>query len=397
MSWSRSESRLPLLIALVTVAFSLRPALVSVSPLLEQIRASSDLSYTAASLLITIPVVGMGVFAFLAPYVTRVVGQRRGILYGVSLIGVATAIRIQADKVAILFASVIVVSIGIGFCQATLPAIVGEHFSDRSGFATGAYSTSMIVAATVASGLTVPIENLLGSWPLALAVWTLPALAALLVWFTAVGVDVDLAGSASAADIPAVGGLPWRDATAWLTVVYFTGQSVLFYSIITWVPTLFENQGMKPATAGFLLMLTFLPMIGSSFAFSTLADRLADRRVAYAIPPLLLCVGTLGLALVPLSSPVAWVISIGLGQGGMFSLSLNLPVDHAADADAAGRLTSMTIGIGYVVAAGGPFVLGAMRDLFGSFVVPFGALAAVSLAMAAVTVSFRETRVDSVV
>ena len=52
-----------MLVGLILVALNLRPAFASISPVLETIRQDPDLSRAATSLLTTIPVECMGVFA----------------------------------------------------------------------------------------------------------------------------------------------------------------------------------------------------------------------------------------------------------------------------------------------------------------------------------------------
>jgi cyanate permease len=63
---------------------------------------------------------------------------------------------------------------------------------------------------------------------------------------------------------------------------------------------------------------------------------------------------------------------LGLGIGGLFPLSLTLPLDYSADAEEAARLTAMTFFVGYLLAVlgliGGPLVTGAaVALLFGVF------------------------------
>jgi cyanate permease len=77
------------------------------------------------------------------------------------------------------------------------------------------------------------------------------------------------------------------------------------------------------------------------------------------------------------------------GDRGPVPLALTLPLDYSADADEAGRLTAMTLFVGYVVAAVGPVAVGALRDATGGYAVPFVALATLSLGMLAVSPRFR--------
>lgn len=86
----RGRSHWFVLAGILVVSLNLRPAIVSVPPLLEVIRVELGLSYTAVSLLTAIPVLCMGVFAFATSTVTRFVGRERGVFWAVCLIGIAT-------------------------------------------------------------------------------------------------------------------------------------------------------------------------------------------------------------------------------------------------------------------------------------------------------------------
>ncbi|CAM5184664.1 hypothetical protein [Alishewanella longhuensis] len=52
------------LLAIVLVALNLRPALAAIGPLLKAIQGDISLSFSAASLLTTLPVLAMGLFSF---------------------------------------------------------------------------------------------------------------------------------------------------------------------------------------------------------------------------------------------------------------------------------------------------------------------------------------------
>lgn len=73
------RSQWVLLLGILVVALSLRPAVASVSPVLETIRADLGLSYTAVSLPTTIPTLCMGLFALTIPAVTDRIGRERGV------------------------------------------------------------------------------------------------------------------------------------------------------------------------------------------------------------------------------------------------------------------------------------------------------------------------------
>ena len=60
-------------------------------------------------------------------------------------------------------------------------------------------------------------------------------------------------------------------------------------------------------------------------------------------------------------------MALGIAQGSTFALALTLIVMRSPDADVAARLSGMAQGVGYLIAAGGPLLVGLLRAWTGSF------------------------------
>ena len=67
------------LVGLILLSFNLRPAAVSVGPVLEEVRHGLGLTGAEAGLLTSLPVLAFAVFGALAPIVARVVGLHRAL------------------------------------------------------------------------------------------------------------------------------------------------------------------------------------------------------------------------------------------------------------------------------------------------------------------------------
>jgi MFS transporter, CP family, cyanate transporter len=75
--------------------------------------------------------------------------------------------------------------------------------------------------------------------------------------------------------------------------------------------------------------------------------------------------------------------------GGMFALALTLLVRQASTPAAAAQLSGMALLVGYLLAATGPVLAGAVYDAVGSYRVPFLLLAGIGCATLALGVSVR--------
>jgi CP family cyanate transporter-like MFS transporter len=375
-----------LLLGLVMIALNLRPALASVSPVLETIRQHLGLSRAASSLLTTIPVLCMGGFAFVAARIGSRVGLERGVLWAIVLIGVATAGRLASHAAAVLYATTLLVGIGIAVAQALLPAVVKRHFADRAALVTGLYTVGFNAGAAIAAGATVALQSIFdGSWPVALAFWALLAVPATVAW-------LPVARRSSHGVWRREGpreSLPWRVTHAWLVTLLFASSSCLYWSVLTWLAPLYQEEGLSEGYTGFLLTLFTIVQIVAALVIPALADRSWDRRPWLALTLVMSVSGLVGIASVPLASPWGFTVLIGLGVGGFFPLSLTLPLDYTPDPDAASRLTAMTQGVGFLLAALGPFAVGALRDATGGYEVPFITLAALGISMLALALFLR--------
>ncbi|MFP8952078.1 CynX/NimT family MFS transporter [Natrialbaceae archaeon A-arb3/5] len=367
-----------LIIGIALVSLNLRPAIVSVSPLLDAIRTSLELSNAEVSFLTAVPVFLIGAFALAAPPIVRRLGSESGVFWGVVLIGVGTAARLWGGYLSVLIVTTVLVGVGIGIVQALLPAMVKVYFPERAAFATGLYTVSLTVGATAASGATVPLERLLGSWPGALAIWALVALVALVAWLPVQRGRSRDSTRTMQSSTPSTDGSwsLWRDPLTWLLTLFYAFNTSIYYSILTWLPPRYTALGWSEAAAGLVLTVFIVASLVGMLLIMAFGDRVADRRV-WLVPLLSLAlVGAVGTALSPETAPWLWAATFGLGLGAWFTLMLMLPVDYAADSDATSELSAIALAGGYMIGAVAPFSVGALRDIYGGFTGAFVGLAA---------------------
>ncbi len=109
-----------------------------------------------------------------------------------------------------------------------------------------------------------------------------------------------------------------------------------------------------------------LMAVPASFVVPWLSDRLGRRQPFLFVLSLNFVLTAFLLVLVP-GGAFAWGAMLGISQGGMFTLSLMLPLDFEDRIERAGALVAIQLGVGYTIGAASPFVLGGIRDLTGSF------------------------------
>ncbi len=357
-------------VAIVLVAANLRPAVVGVAPLLAEIQASERLSATAAGFLSALPVLCFGLLAPVAPPLARRLGIERALLAALVLLTIGFLVRSSGSLVA-LYAGTALVGSAIAIGNVLLPSLIKRDFAHRTGMMTGLYTMAIAGGGAMAAGVTVPVAHAAGlGWHAALAQWALFAVVALLFWLP----HVRRAGRPARVRAARVGGL-WRDPVAWQVTIYMGLQSLGYFAITAWLPALLVDRGYDPVVAGWLLSLSTVAGIAGATIAPVLATRGRRQRGLAVGITAIAAVGLLGV-LAPIGVEPVALILLGAAQSAALGLALTLVAVRAPDAPHAAQLSGMAQSVGYVVAAAGPFAVGALRDATGGWTVPLLSLVA---------------------
>ncbi|MEJ6488730.1 MFS transporter [Leucobacter sp. USCH14] len=360
------------LIGLLLVAGNLRASLTSVGPILDRLQSELGLTSLAASMLISLPLLAFAGVSPIVPSIAARLGLER--LLGASLAMLAAGIVLRSVGGVWLWVGTVVLGVAIASLNVSLPSLVKRDYPRRIGQVTGAYSVVQSVFAAIAAGVSVPLADASSlGWRLSLGLWAgfaLLALAALVPRILRTGSPRDAAPSEVIA-LPGGGTSrdqfsPWRSALAWQLTAFMGVQSVAYYILILWLPSIEVASGISPAAAGFhLLILNAVAIIGSTVC-SALIPRFRDQRGLGAVSGLFFVVAALGLAFAPEWGAV-WAGCGGLSGGISIVLALSffgLRTHHHRHAAA---VSGMAQAVGYLCAAAGPPAIGLLHDATGSW------------------------------
>lgn len=366
---------------IVLVAINLRPGIVSTGPLLPSISAEFGLSHAAASLLIAIPDLLMGLLALPTPWLARRFGRDPVILVALALLCVSTFLRAFAGGPVTLLGSTVGVGAGIAIVGALIAGFVKARFPGEAAMMMGVYATALSFGSTISAAVTAPVEASAASgWRLASGMWSVLGIVAILAWLVVSLSERRMAASAPAA----LTALPLRDPLAWLVALFFAFDNFLFYAVLSWTAPLHRELGFSPATAGLILASFTFAFMCATFVFGWLS-RSTDRRIWLAACGLLSVAGLLPLALFPGVLPFLFVPLCAIGLGGGFTLAMTLPLDNTATPEEANVWTAFVLTVGYLIATAGPLIVGAIRDVTGDFRPAIFVLAAVAAGMLALS------------
>lgn len=356
-------------LGVVLLALNLRPALVAVSPLADTIRDDSGMSAAATSLLTALPLLCFGLLAPVAPRLGRRLGTERALLATMVLICAGTALR-MLDSVVALFTGTVVIGAGIAVANVLLPGLIKRDFPGRAGLMTGLYSMSLFGGAALAAGVTLPVRDASGmNWRTTLACWGALAVVALIVWLPQVRSRARGGAAAARQAARPVRGL-WRSPLAWQVTGYMGLQSLNYYAAAAWLPTLLKDGGMSAGDAGWMLSFSSLLGIAGSFVAPVIVGRRVRSGTLAVLGAVLCAMAYAGLLSAPVGGAYVWMSLLGLGQGAAISLALLFIVQRAPDARHVAPLSSMAQCFGYILAATGPAVLGAVHDASHDWTLP---------------------------
>ena len=353
------------LFALILAAFNLRPGLTSVSPVLHGITKDLGMSSTLASLLTSIPLLCFGFCSLFAGRLANRYQPEKMITFAITCIGIATFLRAFTNSSIYLLITALLIGAGIGVVSPLLSGFIKSHFPDKAASMIGIYSTSMVVGASISIGLTTPLQHWFNnSWKNGLAFWSILALLAIPLWLMVIKQSRIPASNFSQ---KTKASLPLKNKKAWLLTSFVGIVTLLFYCFAAWLPAIVEEKGCTPAFGGLVGTIAMIAQLPATLLLPSLLKVLPSRRFWITTFTLSIIIG-LSLLCFTNVTPIVSSICLGVGAGGLVSLTLLLPLDMASSPMEASTWSAMTQAIGYMIGAVGPFIIGFLHDYLGSFV-----------------------------
>lgn len=411
-----------LVAAVCVIAANMRTTITGVGPLLDQIAADQGTSTAALGALASVPLITWGIVSPAAHALSTRFGMSRVVLVSLIALGVGTAWRSWPGSGVNLWLGTIFIGAALAVANVLMPAVIKRDFGTRVPLMMGLYTALLGGFGALASGVVVPISLAAGGgsdgWRVALASTSalLPIAIALWMWAmvasrradaagasgsgvagagagAAVGAGAGPRGEADAAGVATAAAPPvpvitrrgtgiWRDPVAWLVAAYMALQSAFFYMLVTWLAPFAVSHGRTAVAAGIdTMVFQILTIVGSLLV--PLLLRGPARRWVPAALPVATIIGVLGLLLAP-DALTAWALCAGLGAGASLNMSLTLMAERARDSVASSALSGMSQSVGYLFAALGPPVFGALHGINGEWTLSLLVLLAVPVAQVVV-------------
>jgi CP family cyanate transporter-like MFS transporter len=312
-------------------------------------------------MLTLLPMLLMGVGAFISPRIQAAIGTRRGLLAALAMLAIGLALRLEASSGMVLIATAALCGAGGAFIQAAFPAIIKESFPKHIAVVTGLYSAVLMGGGALGARI-MPVMTGFGfGWRTALAWLSMPALVALAVaWLTLRETRAPRPGKAI------VGHLLRRRRT-WALMAAFGLVNGGYSSIITWLAPYYQSLGWRSADSASLVAVMAICQAMAALGLPTLARNNPDRRPWLLLTLAMQATGFAGLAFAPDWSPAFWAGICGAGLGSGFAVAIVTALDHMPHPEQAGALVALMQGGGFLLASLAPLLLALLHDWTGTY------------------------------
>jgi CP family cyanate transporter-like MFS transporter len=190
--------------------------------------------------------------------------------------------RALAGSAGVLLVCTVFTGIGIAISGSLIGGWVKKHFAHDASMFMGIYSAGLSVGATAAASSSGYIAQSLGGWRVAVAVWSLLCITAILSWRKLAQQFLKAnAVERERHPVPqssATTGLPWKTVEAWRVALYFGASQFIVYACFAWLASSSIEMQIDALSPGLVLGLFTCVFALSSFGMGMKAGRSSDRR-----------------------------------------------------------------------------------------------------------------------
>ena len=378
-------------LGIVLIGTVLRSPFTALPTILGDIAQGLGVEVSSLGILTSLPLLMFALFSAFASRLAQKIGLEHLFTYCLLLLTVGSVIRIF--NLPLLYLGTLIIGASIAIFNVLLPSMIQANQPQKISLLTTLYVTAMGVSTAIASYLSVPITQA-SSWKGLILVLSFLCLVTLLVWLPNHRHNHHLESQKEKQVKENI----LKSKDVWAIIIFGGLQSLLFYTSMTWLPTMAVSAGISNSDAALLASIFSLISIPFSMTVPSLTTRLSDghRRIMLATISI---AGMMGIAMLlyPANNFLYWLVVhllIGTACSALFPYLMVCFSLKTSSPEKTAQLSGLAQTGGYILAAFGPALFGYSFDLFQSWIPAVLALLAVDIIM---TVSlFMVDRADKI-
>lgn len=350
---------------IILIGVSLRTPFTVLPIILGNISQGLEVEVSSLGVLTSLPLLMFTLFSPFSTQLAQKIGLEHLFTYSLFFLTIGSLIRLI--NLPLLYLGTLMVGASVAVINVLLPSLIQANQPKKIGFLTTLYVTSMGIATALASYLAVPITQA-SSWKGLILLLTLLCLATFLVWLPNHRYNHRLAPQTKQKSQIKV----MRNKQVWAIIIFSGFQSLIFYTVMTWLPTMSIHAGLSSHEAGLLTSILSLISIPFSMTIPSLTTSLSTRNRQLMLT-LVSLAGVVGISMLffPINNFIYWLtihLLIGTATSALFPyLMVNFSLKTSAPEKTA-QLSGLSQTGGYILAAFGPTLFGYSFDLFHSWV-----------------------------
>ncbi|HEW4942464.1 TPA: CynX/NimT family MFS transporter [Streptococcus pneumoniae] len=363
---------------IILIGVSLRTPFTVLPIILGNISQGLEVEVSSLGVLTSLPLLMFTLFSPFSTQLAQKIGLEHLFTYSLFFLTIGSLIRLI--NLPLLYLGTLMVGASVAVINVLLPSLIQANQPKKIGFLTTLYVTSMGIATALASYLAVPITQA-SSWKGLILLLTLLCLATFLVWLPNHRYNHRLAPQTKQKSQIKV----MRNKQVWAIIIFSGFQSLIFYTVMTWLPTMSIHAGLSSHEAGLLTSILSLISIPFSMTIPSLTTSLSTRNRQLMLT-LVSLAGVVGISMLffPINNFIYWLaihLLIGTATSAFFPyLMVNFSLKTSAPEKTA-QLSGLSQTGGYILAAFGPTLFGYSFDLFHSWVPSVAALLLIDILM----------------
>ena len=355
------------LCAMVLLATNMRAPIVALGSIAPVVQDALNISETQIGWLGAVPMLTFAVGALISPAIGKRFGLENTLIAMIALLTAGMIIRTVIPTWIGFLSGTLLLTLAIGFANTLAAPVIKQRTPNHIPLITGLFSLTMTVSAGIVAGVVLPLSEQVG-WQWALGGWSLLGIFAIVIW---IFLRLRLGSSShQTAALPTSGSSEismWRTSFAWQIAVFMGLQSLLFYTVASFLPSIWVSQGLSAVKAGQMgSVFQFMAPI-SILSLTWLVNRGRPIQALAVLAAALNVVGILGVSY--FSTDLAWLWSgmMGIGCSAIFTLSMMLFSLRTYTTNQSSELSGMAQFVGYLIAFFGPLGTGWLHEATGDW------------------------------
>ena len=366
------------ILGIVLIGAVLRAPFTALPTILGDIAQGLGVEVSSLGVLTSLPLLMFALFSSFATRLAQKIGLEHLFTYSLLVLTIGSVIRIF--NLPLLYLGTLLIGASIAIFNVLLPSAIQANYPQKISLLTTVYVTSMGIATALASYLSVPITQAT-SWKGLILCLSFVCLLTLAVWFPNHRHNHFLEGHEKKQEKENI----LKNKNVWAIIVFGGLQSLLFYTSMTWLPTMAIGVGLSHTDAGLLASIFSLISIPFSMTIPSLTTRLSDRNRQIMLA-LISIAGMIGISMLlyPSNNFLYWLVThllIGTACSALFPYLMVCFSIKTSSPEKTAQLSGLAQTGGYIFAAFGPTLFGYSFDMFQSWVPAVMALLIIDVIM----------------